>query len=213
MKTTHAIAIVLGIVCGVVLFFVVPRMNKAALPQKNGQVKGQQVRVSTAPPAPKELPAATSAPVQTSLIPARLRIPKINVDAEVEKVGNDDKGRMDVPKGVLNTAWYEPGYKPGMTGAAVIAAHFDTPSGGPGPFYDIGKLEPGDTVEVEGEDGKTLTFEVVDKQKHKDAAFPIQEVFLTKDKPRLNLITCSGTWDSSAKNYSDRLVVYTVLKD
>lgn len=213
MKTTHVTAIVLGIICGVSLFFVVPQMNRAALPQKSGQVKGQTVRISDAPRVPKELPAATSAPAETTLIPARLRIPKIKVDTTVEKVGNDDKGRMDVPKGVLNTGWYEPGYKPGMLGSAVIAAHFDTPSGGPGPFYDIGKLEAGDTIEVEGENGKTLTFEVIDTQKHKDATFPIQEVFLAKDKRRLNLITCSGTWDSSAKNYSDRLVVYSVLKE
>ncbi len=95
-------------------------------------------------------------------------------------MGNDKNGRMDVPKGVMNSGWYERGFKPGAIGSAVIAAHYDTPTGAPGPFYNIGKLEPGDTIEVEDENGKTLTFIVEDTAMHKDAPFPIQEVFLQK---------------------------------
>lgn len=207
MKTTHTIAIGLGIVCGIVLFFVIPRASKSFTSTSPVVNKIIQKEPSTTP-----VPSATPTPAVVYVAPSRLRIAKINVDAEVEKVGNDAKGRMDVPRGVLNSAWYAPGFKPGQKGSAVIAAHFDTPTGAPGPFYNIGSLVPGDTIEVEDENGKTLTFIVEAKQKHPDATFPIQEVFAKKDKPRLNLITCSGTWDATAKNYSDRLVIYAVLQ-
>lgn len=162
---------------------------------------------------PTNTPTPTPTPEAVTIVPTRLRIPKIQVDTVVEHVGNDANGKMDVPKEVMNSSWYEPGYKPGSRGSAVIAAHFDTPTGAPGPFYNVGSLVPGDTIEVEDGNGKTLTFVVEDQQKHPDATFPIQEVFARKDKPRLNLITCSGTWDEAAKNYSDRLVVYAVLAE
>lgn len=196
---------VLGIVCGIVLFFVIPRASKSFTSPVGNKIIQKE-------PSATPRPSATPTPAVVYNAPSRLKIAKINVDIEVEKVGNDDKGRMDVPQGVLNSAWYEPGFKPGQTGSAVIAAHFDTPEGAPGPFYNIGSLAPGDRIEVDDENGKTLTFVVEAQQKHPDATFPIQEVFARKDKPRLNLITCSGTWDDLSKNYSDRLVVYAVLQ-
>ncbi|MBI1862789.1 class F sortase [Candidatus Microgenomates bacterium] len=136
----------------------------------------------------------------------------MQIDTAIETVGNDEKGRMDVPKEATNAGWYEPGFKPGMLGSAVIAAHYDTPLGAPGPFYNLGKLEPGDIIETEDVNGAILKFKVIGKKTHKDADFPIKEVFAQSDQKRLNLITCSGTWSKDAKNYSDRLVVYAVLQ-
>lgn len=206
MKTTHVTAIVLGIVCGIVLFIVVPRIGKTA-PSKN-PVK----QIVQNNPSPTSLPEATPIPKETGIIPVKLKITKANIDAAVEEVANDAHGRMDVPKDPLGAGWYKPGYKPGQVGSAVIAAHFDTKTGAPGPFYEIKNLESGDRIDVEDANGKTLTFTVEEKKMHKDANFPIQEVFAKADKPRLNLITCAGTWDPVAHNYSDRLVVYAVLE-
>jgi sortase (surface protein transpeptidase) len=205
MKTTHAIAIVLGIVCGIVLFFILPRTSKSFTAPVAKKILQQK-------PSPSPVPSITPTPTITYSAPVRIRIKKINIDTIIEKVGNDARGRMDVPKGVNNAAWYEPGYKPGMVGSAVIAAHYDTPTGAPGPFFNVSKLEAGDVIETEDVNGKLLKFKVASKQMHKDASFPINEVFARADKPRLNLITCSGTWDKTAKNYSDRLVVYAVLE-
>ena len=144
--------------------------------------------------------------------PVEVYIPKLNIRTTVEHVGEDQQGRMDVPKDDMNVAWFEPGYTPGKKGNAVLAGHYDTKSGGPAVFYSLPKLVPGDEVHVTDDAGNTLTFVVVDSATYPDADFPIQTVFGKSEKPRLNLITCQGDFDEESKNYSDRLVVFTELK-
>lgn len=156
----------------------------------------------------------TPAPLKTGLIPVKLAIPSLELhNVIVEHVGLDAQKRMDVPADPLNVAWYEPGTTPGESGNAVIAGHFDLSNGAPGVFANIGELEAGDTIEVFDETGKKLTFGVVDKQVFSDADFPISLVFGKHDTQRLNLITCSGEFDTVTKNYSHRLVVFTELVD
>ncbi|MBI2337764.1 class F sortase [Candidatus Daviesbacteria bacterium] len=146
------------------------------------------------------------------LEPQSISIPKINVSAAVESVGEDNSGKMDVPKGVFNAGWYNLGYKPGEKGSAVMAGHLDTITGAPAVFYNIGKLQAGDQVIVTDKDGKNLIFEVTDVETYSFDKVPLQEVFGSDGKPRLNLITCTGTWNTGSRNYSNRLVVYTELK-
>ncbi len=144
--------------------------------------------------------------------PQTISIPRINVTADVESVGQDAEGKMDVPKGVFNVGWYNLGFKPGEKGSAVMAGHLDTITGAPAVFYNIGQLQAGDEVMVTDKNGKTLNFTVTGVQSYAFDKVPLQEVFASTDKPRLNLITCVGTWDVGSRNYSERLVVYTVLR-
>lgn len=143
--------------------------------------------------------------------PSRLKIAKIGVDADIEQVGMDEKGNMDVPKDPDNAAWYTLGHKVGENGSAVIAAHFDKPSGEPAIFYRLNSLSPGDTIEVEDDSGNSLTFEVEDAERYPFNDFPLQKVFNTTGVSRLNLITCDGVWNKVDQTYSDRLVVYSKL--
>lgn len=145
--------------------------------------------------------------------PQRLVIRKLGVDAAVESVGLDSRGRMDVPRKDENVAWYNLGYKPGQNGSAVLAGHFDTRSGSPAVFYNIGKLESGDTIEVFDTNGKSLTYTVTSSVSYDFDEVPLQEVFATKGKTMLNLITCEGTYDQANQNYSKRLVVYSKLAE
>src|SRR5690606_4056901 len=123
------------------------------------------------------------------------------------------QGRMDVPVDWYNAGWYQYGPRPGEQGSAVIAGHLDTPTGDTSIFYNLDNLATGDQVQVTDVTGKTLTFEVVDSQVFSDQNFPLKLVFEQNDAARLNLITCTGTFDQSARNYSDRLVVFTKLVD
>ncbi len=123
----------------------------------------------------------------------------------------DEKGNMDVPKDPDNAAWYTLGHKIGGDGSAVIAAHFDKPSGEPAVFYRLSSLSPGDTIEVEDDKGNSLIFEVEDSARYPFNDFPLQKVFNTTGVSRLNLITCDGVWNRVDETYSDRLVVYTKL--
>jgi sortase A len=143
--------------------------------------------------------------------PTSISIPKISVHAVVESVGMDAQGRMDVPKTADDTAWYKLGYKPGMNGSAVIDGHLDRVTGAPAVFWNIKKLTSGDLILVTENNGKTYTFAVNRIVRYPYNSFPIKEVFRASDVPMLNLITCNGTWDKNAKNYSDRLVVYSKL--
>lgn len=145
------------------------------------------------------------------IIPTTLSIPKISITVPVESVGMDAKGRMDVPSDEDNVAWYNLGFKPGEKGSAVIDGHFDKASGEPAVFYKLSSLRAGDKITLTGDNGEQMAFTVLRLQYYDFDAFPLQEVFNTTDKPRLNLITCEGEWNKKTLNYSKRLVVYSEL--
>lgn len=97
-------------------------------------------------------------------------------------------------------------------GSAVIDGHYDRATGAPAVFYNLNKLAAGDKIIVSDDSGHDLTFVVTDKELYPFDNFPLQKVFNTTDQPRLNLITCDGVWNSTAHNYSQRLVVYATLQ-
>jgi sortase A len=144
-------------------------------------------------------------------VPVKLLIPQLAVEALVESVGMDSKGRMDIPKNADNVAWYNLGYKPGEKGNAVIAGHFDKATGAPAVFYNLEKLNKGDRIIAIDERGKSSTFSITRITSYPDNNFPLQEVFGKAKKPMLNLITCDGKWNNKTKSYSHRTVVYAEM--
>ena len=153
----------------------------------------------------------TPTPRPTISTPMTLTIPKLGITSHIEAVGLDKNLRMDVPKGVGDTGWYSLGPKPAEAGNAVIDGHFDTPTGAPSVFYYIGNLKTGDTIQVTDTNKKSYTFIVTKVTHYPDNGFPIVQVFGPSTQPHLNLITCSGTWDKVAHNYSERTVVFSTL--
>ena len=146
------------------------------------------------------------------IIPVHIKIPAIKVDTDVKKVGINDKGQMGVPDSTVTVGWFEPGTKPGNTGNAVIAGHVDSYKG-PAVFFYLKNLKKGDEVHVTGKDGKKLTYIVKALESYPFDNAPIKEIFGTTDKKRLNLITCTGTFDHKTDNHLERLVVFTELKE
>ncbi len=145
--------------------------------------------------------------------PSNFSIPSLNVNASVESVGLDKKGNMDVPKDDMNVAWYNLGYKPGEKGSAVLAGHYDTRNGGPAVFNKLNQLKEGESIFINDAEGNKLEYEVEDIKTYPFDKFPLNEVFASDDEYRLNLITCEGTFNKSARNYSHRTVVYSKLKN
>ncbi|KGX89642.1 hypothetical protein N781_07720 [Pontibacillus halophilus JSM 076056 = DSM 19796] len=144
------------------------------------------------------------------ITPVKLSIPKISVEAEVNAVGILDNGQMGVPEQTEDIGWFEPGVKPGQTGNAVVAGHVDSIEG-PAVFFDLEKLARGDELTIEGKDGQTLTYVVKRLQRYVTAEAPIEEIFGETEKKRLNLITCTGTFNHDLGSHEERLVVYTEL--
>jgi len=173
----------------------------------NQQMKSEVEAVQTI--AQKQI--TTQQPSVAPGIPTAISIPKINVHAVVESVGMDAQGRMDIPHTAEDTAWFSPGYKPGMNGSAVIDGHLDKVTGAPAVFWNLKLLSAGDHIVINENNGKTYTFAVDRIMRYPYNSFPIKEVFSVSQTPRLNLITCNGTWDKNTRNYSDRLVVYSKL--
>ncbi|QHA90428.1 class F sortase [Bacillus sp. N1-1] len=183
--------------------------------QKGGKegVSANETQLISAP----DLTASSSSkskesvePALEGVIPAQLSIPAINVDAKVEHVGQLPDGQMDVPKDDRNVGWYQFGAKPGEIGNAVLAGHVDNKTG-PSVFFYLDKLEPGDIVTVSSENGKEFDFEVQEIESYPRDEAPLEKVFGTSSKSRLNLITCTGTFNRDAGTHEERMVVYTTL--
>lgn len=139
----------------------------------------------------------------------RLRIPAIKVEANIEEVGVNPKGEMDVPSNISEVGWFDLGPKPGEKGSAVISGHFDGKNNEDGVFIDLYKLKVGDKVYVEDSEGSSSSFVVRETRTYVPGY--ADDVFSKGEGVHLNLITCDGIWDGSKKSFSKRLVVYTDL--
>lgn len=143
------------------------------------------------------------------VVPARLRIPAIQVDASIENLGLRN-GNMDVPSNIWNAGWLHSSPRPGDAGNAVIDGHKDSVSG-VAVFWDLGKLKVGDRIYVSDQYGYELTFEVFDFQSYDKNSAPLGRIFGSTSEKQLNLITCDGTFVPEQYTYDKRLVVYTRL--
>ena len=150
--------------------------------------------------------ASTTAQLATPR-PLRLVIPRISVDAAVEAVGMDAGGAMEAPQRWDEVAWFSLGAAPGEAGSAVLAGHLDSTTA-PAIFWSLNALEPGDQMSVTRADGLSRTFSVISSQVYAFDRAPLQKIFGATAEPLLNLVTCDGNFDWTAKNYDQRLVVY-----
>ncbi len=145
-------------------------------------------------------------------LPSRLVIPKLEVDADVQRLGVTETGNMAAPNNFTDVSWYKFGTVPGYKGSAVMAGHEDNAISLDGVFKHLADLEIGDDVYVVREDGKRLHYRVVDEQTYRfDDPAPLTGIFNKADGSYLNLITCAGEWLASAKTNDHRLVIYTKL--
>lgn len=159
----------------------------------------------------------SSAPRTVSDQPARLLIPRLNIDAQVMNVGQTASGQMDAPVSqAVNSPywtrvfWYAPGSVPGQSGNAVIAGHVNRVGGDPAVFWLLGSLKTGDKIYIETTKHERLTFRV-DRVAHYPANATddgvLSTVFGQTSAHNLNLITCSGDWNGHT--YTERTVVFT----
>lgn len=149
--------------------------------------------------------------ISDTIMPGRLVIPKLGIDSKIEYVGLTKSGNMGTPMSFANVAWYKHGTIPGRQGSAVLAGHVDNGLSLPGVFKNLGRLVPGDEIEIVRKDQSMVRFIVTDVAAFPNAEFPTEEIFNQSDGSYLRLITCTGKWDRGAQTYEDRLVV-TAMK-
>lgn len=165
----------------------------------------EQIAGEPAPVAVSER-RVTPPPEPTFAPPARLRIPRISVDAPVVAVGVTPEGAMASPERREDTGWFDRGPHPGERGSAVIAGHSGYRSGH-AVFDELGQVQIGDPIYVVDKEGATIEFRVRETRYYRPGDSPA-EVFSRADGAHLNLVTCTGAWDSSAGTHSQRLVVF-----
>ena len=139
--------------------------------------------------------------------PVSLRVPDIGLDTSLLQVGLNADRSLEVPGSFSVAGWYAGGTAPGAIGPAVIVGHYDSLDG-PGVFYRLDQLLPGQRIHVRRADSSRTNF-VVDRVKRVEKEeFPTSEVYGPVDRPELRLITCGGDFDRGSRHYRDNTIVF-----
>ena len=141
--------------------------------------------------------------------PTSIELPSIGVrSTSFVPLHVQNDGTISVPGTAQEIGLYEDGPTPGQLGPAVVAAHVDTPSGVPGIFFDLGKVEAGDVVKMARRDGTHLTFTVDRVAAYRKAQFPTELVYKGDfTRAEIRLVTCGGPTDSR-NEYRDNVIVF-----
>lgn len=171
------------------------------------ELHGEMPTTGAARPGPAAGNTTSSQAAEQWLRPVAIRIPSIQVDAEIERrpIVN---GHMADPTGPFVVAWYGATGRLGEPeGNVVLAGHVDYAGVGPAVFARIGELAEGDEIEVLGESVKSYRFTVVWSQLYDEVTAPVEEIIGSTAKQSVTLITCGGTFDAAAQRYDQRLIV------
>ena len=147
-------------------------------------------------------PAAT-------VVPERIVIPRIGVDASLLDLARDSAGVLAAPPPdeLDKAGWYAKGTVPGAVGPAVIAGHVDWIDR-VAVFHRLGDLRAGDQVRVVMSDRSTVRFIVDRTQAVSKFRFPTEAVYGPTPDAQLRVITCGGPWDDARNIYSENVIVY-----
>jgi LPXTG-site transpeptidase (sortase) family protein len=201
IRTKRVIAFGIGIVC-IVLVGIYVSSSSTATEQTPQSMSVTREATSSAVSFRK---ATSAAP----LTPQKLQIPAIGVDANVEAVGVNEEGNMAAPSDWRDVSWYQPGFKPGERGNAVLSGHLDWKEN-KAVFWDLNKLQTGDVVQV-SEGSRRLTYMVTGSKEYDYQVTNTTPIFGESDVSQLKLITCDGDFIEGSDTYEKRLIVTAQL--
>ena len=187
---------------------IVSMMAATALAQDSTITSTKQGETPTsggARPGPATAVAATPAPLKGAL-PVSINIADAQIDAAVEE-REIVNGVMQDPSGPWVVSWYKETPRLGADGNTVMSCHLDYWDVGPAVCYNIGSLQKGQLITVNGDDGKIYTYKVDWVRQYDAENAPIQEIVGPTSKRALTLITCGGPFDYQNGVYLQRTVV------
>ena len=167
---------------------------------------------AAAPTLPAPTGPIAAAPRQGSAqvsVPVALTIPSIGVQTSLIRLGLTASGALQVPPSTAVAGWYTGSPRPGSIGSAVIAGHVDSHVG-PGVFFRLSSLRPGDQVYVRLADSTGAVFRGTAVRQFPKDGFPTSAVYGPTPDAELRLITCGGTFDPQLSSYLSNTVVYAV---
>jgi sortase (surface protein transpeptidase) len=163
-------------------------------------------------PIPKgQWAAVPPAKVTAVAPPTSLEIPAIGVHTRLIRLGLTSAGALQVPASFTVAGWYTGSPRPGATGSAVIAGHIDSYRG-PGVFFRLRELKPGELIYVQRAHSSLAVFKVTAVQEYLKSKFPTDAVYGPVPDAELRLITCGGTFDTQTGHYLSNVVVFATLR-
>jgi hypothetical protein len=190
----------------------------------SSQQHAPQPSAAAAPPAaaPSTVMAPTGAAqpqipqmglVLPRSLPLALALPSIGVQSDLVTLGLNPDHTVQVPPlgPVSQAGWYQRSPTPGQVGPAILLGHIDSARYGPGVFFKLGALKPGDPVEVTRTDHTVAVFRVDRVVSYPKSSFPSLEVYGNTPDAQLRLITCGGVFDPAARSYESNIVAFASL--
>jgi len=198
MATTAVLAGLLAVVGGAV-----------GLTRLNGRPADVPRPLAKSSPAPHGIFAALPQSHSSKQVPrpVELTIPAIGVHTALEELGRTQQGTLQVPDSTTIAGWYTGSPRPGEIGSSIIAGHIDSTSG-PGVFFRLRMLRPGELVYVRRADTALVVFRVTGEHMYPKNGFPTGRVYGPVPDAELRLITCGGVFDPTTLSYLQNVVVY-----
>lgn len=169
---------------------------------------------SESPPTPVASGPSVAQPQDDGGV-SRMTISSLGIDYPIEDIGLLPGNVLDTPHDALGTiGWYYIYTKPGLGGNAVFSAHINY-NFKQGPFANLSKVQAGDQIVVQMDNGTTYTYRVFRKQRYDVGNIPMAELIWPTDRPAnaewITLITCGGNFVATQANglgeYTQRDVV------
>jgi hypothetical protein len=160
-----------------------------------------------ATPDGRAAPPPDSAHPRPTALPTVLIIPAIGVRTRLVRLGRTAVGTLQVPRTTAVAGWYTGSPRPGELGAAVIAGHVDSLSG-PGVFFRLRQLRPGELILVRRADHSLAAFRVFAIGTYAKAHFPSAAVYGPAPVAELRVVTCGGTFDPATGHYLSNVIVF-----
>ncbi|MBV1938411.1 class F sortase [Streptomyces sp. BV286] len=160
---------------------------------------------------PPSRPSGKSVRALARSVPVGLRIPAIEVDTPVMRLGLASDGSAQVPpiEADDRAGWYRHSPTPGQVGPSVILGHATVGDYGDGVFRRLGQLRRGDPIVTRLENGRSAEFTVTAVRTVAQAEFPTDDVYGDVGRPELRLITCGGP--RTGDGYRDSVIVFAAL--
>ncbi len=181
-----------------------------AVASQTGKAAAHLGKPPLAPVPAGQWAAVPPARVRPVARPVRLYIPAIGVRTRLVRLGLTASGALQVPGTTAVAGWYTGSPRPGEPGGAVIAGHIDSISG-PGVFYRLQQMHPGERVFVRQASGRLAVFRVSSVRSYLKTSFPTSAVYGPTPNAQLRLITCGGTFDAATGHYLSNTIVYATL--
>ncbi len=173
--------------------------------------KSEVVTYSTSTPSTDTLPTDDSAWHGWPTDPKKIIIPRLGTNDYIQKVGIDQNKQIAVPTNINIAGWFVDSVIPGEQGLSIIDGHIDTVTGN-AIFQHLGDLVLGDQFQIEFGNDTHKTFQVV---RVDDLPLDqVPDVLFSQDSAvthQLNLITCSGSYDTNSREFNQRIIVVASL--